>query len=312
MKQPTVSIIIPLFNETESLASLIKQLESIEAKKWNFSEYVFVDDGSTDDSFKALQSFIGKTKRKLILIRFRKNLGKSAALSMGFSESHGDYLATLDADLQDEPHEIPLLLEQLDHGSDLVIGWRKDRKDSDAKKFLSKIFNNVVARLYHVSLHDMNSGLKVMKRDVINEISLYGSLHRFLPALAASRGFKVTEVPVAHHARRYGKSKFSGSRIIHAFFDLASTLFLTTFEHEPMQAFGTTGGVGILIGFIILVYLSVLHFMGQSIIRRPLLFLGILFVLFGMQIVSVGLIGELMIHKERRSPQNYPVAEIIK
>jgi len=164
MKQPTVSIIIPLFNEKESLEHLVRQLEKIEVKKWAFTEYVFVDDGSTDDSFEVLKKLIGKTKRKLILIRFRKNLGKSAALSVGFSETQSDYLATLDADLQDEPHEIPLLLEKLDQGSDLVIGWRKNRQDPGTKKFLSQIFNNVVAKLYHVSLHDMNSGLKVLRR----------------------------------------------------------------------------------------------------------------------------------------------------
>jgi len=312
MKQKTVSIVVPILNECESISDLIRQLEKISVEKWNIIEYVFIDDGSTDDSFATLRGFQGKIKRKLILIRFRKNLGKSAALSVGFSQAHGDYFVTLDADLQDEPSEIPLLLTKLDEGSDLVIGWRKNRKDTFGKRLSSKIFNTIVARLYHVSLHDMNSGLKVGKREVAQEISLYGELHRYFPVLAVARGFRVTEVPVMHHPRRFGKSKYSGKRIIHAFFDLASTLFLTSFEHDPLQVFGTTGGIGILIGLVILAYLSVLHFMGQSIIRRPLLDLGMLFVLFGMQMVSAGLIGELIIHKQRHDAQNYPVAEIIK
>jgi len=312
MKQHTVSIVVPLFNERESIADLIRKLEKINAAKWNIIEYVFIDDGSTDDSFAVLRAYRGKLKRKLILIRFRKNLGKSAALSVGFSHARGDYFVTLDADLQDEPSEIPQLLRKLDEGNDLVIGWRRDRKDAPGKRLSSKIFNTVVAKLYHVSLHDMNSGLKAGRSEVANEIHIYGELHRFFPVLAAARGFTVSEVPVTHHPRRFGKSKYNSRRIVHAFFDLASTLFLTSFEHEPMQMFGATGVAGIVIGFVILTYLSALHFMGQSIGRRPLLFLGMLFVLFGMQMVSAGLLGELIIHKQRHDAQNYPVAEIIK
>ena len=311
MKQHTVSIVIPVFNERESIADLVRSLETIDAVPRKIIEYIFIDDGSTDGSFAALRAYLGKTKRKLILIRFRKNLGKSAALSVGFSHAHGDYFVTLDGDLQDEPSEIPLLLQKLDEGSDMVIGWRRNRKDTPSKRLSSKIFNAVVAKLYHVSLHDMNSGLKAGRREITREISMYGELHRFLPVLAAARGFVVSEVPVTHHPRRFGKSKYNSRRIIHAFFDLASTLFLTSFEHEPMQVFGATGGIGIIIGFVILTYLSVLHFIGQSISRRPLLFLGMLFVLFGMQMVSAGLLGELIIHRQRHDAQNYPIAEII-
>jgi glycosyltransferase involved in cell wall biosynthesis len=312
MTKKTVSIVVPTYNERESITELVAKFEKVDHPKWNILEYVFIDDGSTDGSFAALRALKGKTKRKLILIRFRKNLGKSAALAVGFSHMNGDYFVTLDGDLQDEPSEIPNLLQKLDEGSDFVIGWRKDRQDPYIKRLSSKIFNSVVAKLYHVTLHDMNSGLKAGKRRVSQEISIYGELHRFFPVLAASRGFVVSEVPVVHHPRRFGKSKYSGKRIVHAFFDLTSTLFLTSFEHEPMQVFGATGGIGIIIGFVILVYLSILHFMGQSIGRRPLLFLGMLFVLFGMQMVSAGLIGELVVHKRRNDPQNYPIEEIIQ
>jgi glycosyltransferase involved in cell wall biosynthesis len=311
MKESSVSIIIPVFNERESIPELIRMLEKIESDTWNIAEYVFVDDGSTDGSFDTIRAFRNKIKRKLTLIRFRKNLGKSAALSVGFQHANGDFFVTLDADLQDEPAEIPQLLQVLDKGSDVVVGWRKIRRDRAAKRYLSKLFNVVVSNVYHISLHDINSGLKAFRREVADEISLYGELHRFFPVLAAARGFKVTEVPVSHHRRQFGKSKYTSKRLTHAFFDLVSTLFLTSYEHEPMQIFGTAGGVGILIGLIILIYLSVLHFMGQSIIGRPLLFLGILFVLFGMQWVSAGLIGELIIHKQRHDIQNYPIGEII-
>ncbi|HUD20296.1 MAG TPA: glycosyltransferase family 2 protein [Patescibacteria group bacterium] len=311
MKQRTVSIVIPFYNERESLGELIAQLDRVKPVGWDIIEYVFIDDGSTDHGFEELKSLRTQAKRNMVLLRFRKNLGKSAALSIGFSHAKGEYLVTLDADLQDEPAEIPQLLERLKAESDLVIGWRTNRRDSFIKRLSSRLFNSVVSRAYGVKLHDMNSGLKVCTRDVANEIHLYGELHRYFPVLAAARGFRVSEVPVTHHARRYGKSKFNNGRIIHAFFDLTSTLFITSFEHQPMQVFGTAGGVSILIGIGILTYLTVLHFMGQSIIRRPLLFAGMMFVLFGMQMVSTGLIGELIVHK-RHDPVAYPIAEIVK
>ena len=308
---PTVSIVIPFYNERESLGELVGQLERVRSDKSVISEYIFVDDGSRDGGFTILKNIRGKIKRRMVLIRFRKNMGKSAAMAVGFAHATGDYLVTLDADLQDEPSEIPKLLGTLEHGSDFVIGWRSDRRDTGAKKVSSRIFNSIVSSLYGIRLHDMNSGLKAFTRDVATEVHMYGELHRFFPVLAAAQGFSVTELPVAHHVRRYGKSKYNGLRIVHAFFDLASTLFLTSFEHQPMQIFGSAGGLSILIGFIILMYLSVLHFMGQSIIRRPLLQLGILFLLFGMQMVSTGLIGELIVHK-RRDIASYPIAEILK
>jgi glycosyltransferase involved in cell wall biosynthesis len=311
MKLKTVSIVIPVYNEHSSIRELLQKLDKISVQKCNIIEYIIIDDGSTDGSFTEISTFRNQTKRHVVIIRFRKNLGKSAALSVGFTKVTGEYIVTLDADLQDDPDEIPLLLQELDVGNDMVIGWRKNRQDPKSKKISSWIFNTIVARLYGVSLHDMNSGLKVFTHEVAHEIRIYGELHRFLPVLAAARGFQVTERPVVHHTRRFGKSKFGNRRIMHAFYDLTSTLFLTTFEHEPMQVFGTAGSIGIFIGIAILIYLSVLHFSGQSIIGRPLLLLGILFVLFGMQIVSTGLIGELIIHN-RRDSESYPVAEIIE
>ena len=311
MKQRTVSIVIPFYNERESLRELARQLDLVKPAGWEIIEYVFIDDGSTDGGFEELKTIRVQEKRPMVLLRFRKNLGKSAALAVGFSHAKGEYLVTLDADLQDEPSAIPTLLDRLKAGSDLVIGWRTNRRDTFIKRLSSRLFNSVVSRVYGVKLHDMNSGLKACTRDVAKEIHLYGELHRYFPVLAAARGFHVSEISVAHHPRRYGKSKFTSARIIHAFFDLTSTLFITSFEHQPMQIFGAAGGVSILIGIGILVYLTVLHFMGQSIIRRPLLFAGMMFVLFGMQMVSTGLIGELIVHK-RHDSVAYPIAEIVK
>jgi glycosyltransferase involved in cell wall biosynthesis len=310
-KLHTISIVIPFYNESESIQELVTKLEHLNPKEGIITEYIFVDDGSTDDGFDILKKLRGKIKRSMTLVRFRKNNGKSAALAVGFTYAKGEYLMTLDADLQDEPDEIDNLIQGLNQGSDIVIGWRKNRQDPVSKKISSKIFNSTVAKLYGVKLHDMNSGLKVFTKEVALEIRLYGELHRFFPVLAAVHGFKVSEVPVTHHNRQYGKSKYSTKRIMHAFFDLTSTLFLTSFEYQPMQIFGSTGIVSILTGTVILIYLSVLHFMGQSIIRRPLLLLGMLFVLFGVQIMSTGLIGELIIHKQREAP-TYPIAEILE
>lgn len=163
-----------------------------------------------------------------------------------------------------------------------------------------------------MSLHDMNSGLKAMRREVVTEVPLYGELHRYFPVLAAARGFAVSEIPVVHHARKFGKSKYSSKRVLHAAFDLASTLFITYFEHEPMQIFGLTGGIGIVLGFIILVYMSALHFLGQTIGDRPLLYLGMLLVLFGMQMVSTGLLAELLTHKRRFDASDYPIEEVVE
>lgn len=310
-RRPTVSIVVPFFNEKESLGELVDKLEKATSQTADIVEYIFVDDGSRDGGADVLKQKRSKLKRSLTIVRLRRQIGKSAALSVGFSQAKGEYIVTLDADLQDEPAEIPNLLAALST-YDVVIGWRKSRQDKATKKLSSYIFNTIVSRIYGVHLHDMNSGLKAFTREVASEVRLYGELHRYFPVLAKARGFRVGEVPVAHHKRAYGASKFNGSRVVHAFFDLASTLFLTSFEHEPLQMFGKTGVGSIAIGLFILVYLSVLHFMGESIIGRPLLLLGMLLVLFGMQMVSTGLVGELIVHTRRHEPQSYPIAEVIE
>ncbi|MCL5675678.1 MAG: glycosyltransferase family 2 protein [Patescibacteria group bacterium] len=309
MKKTELSLVIPLYNEKESLRELIDKTDS--ALKNYVFEYIFIDDGSTDDSFNELIRIKKDRKSAFKIVRFRKNQGKSAALSVGFKMAGGEKIVTLDADLQDSPEEIPGLLKKLDKGFDLVIGWRKDRQDPKNKIRLSHFFNAVVCRAANLSLHDMNSGLKVMKAEVAKEIELYGELHRFIPVLAVGRGFSVGEEPVRHSERKYGSSKFGRERIFHAVFDLITTSFLISFKNRPLQIFGPLGFLSGSIGLVILFYLSYLHFIGESIGRRPLLFLGILFVLFGVQIFLTGLLGELIISTHIQKEKK-PISEIVE
>ncbi len=311
MKKTLISIVVPVFNEKESLPELVKSLDEMAKKTNDIFEYIFVDDGSTDRSFDALIAIKEKFHPPMILIRFRKHMGKSAALACGFQHVAGEKVIMMDADLQDDPNEIPKLIEKLDEGYDLVVGWRKERKDPKGKIRVSHFFNNFVSTASGVSLHDMNCGLKAFKREVIEEIHLYGELHRFIPLLVARRGFRITEVPVIHHPRKFGDSKYGAERVFHAFFDIITTLFISSFETRPIKLFGSIGSVFAVIGIIFLIYLSFLHFLGQSIGRRPLLFFGILLVLFGVQLFSTGLLGELILSLHA-GKENYPIEKIEK
>jgi glycosyltransferase involved in cell wall biosynthesis len=311
MKKTYLSIVIPVYDENESLRDLVKKTEQSVASLHKSHEYIFVDDGSTDGSLGTLKYIKEHTQASVTIIRFRKNLGKSAALAAGFARAQGDIIVTLDADLQDDPGEIPALLKKLANGYDMIVGWRTKREDKMGKIRLSKIFNAVVSKASGVSLHDMNCGLKVFKKAVIQEISLYGELHRYIPVMAYERGFKVGEMPVLHHERKFGSSKFGANRIFHASFDLVTTVFLSGFKTRPLQIFGPIGLSFIVLGIIPLMYLSYIHFLGQSIGTRPLLQLGILFMLFGVQLFSTGLIGELITSLHFRK-EKYPIEEIIE
>lgn len=307
-KKKKLTIVIPVFNEEEGLRELHEKLTEALSNKY-IVEYIYIDDGSTDSSFNVLEELKEKAHEAVILIRLRKNCGKSAALSLGFSHAHNPYVVTLDADLQDDPEDIPKLINSLDSGYDLVAGWRVNRQDRQRKLMLSAIFNAIVSHVSGVHIHDHNIGLKAYKLQVIKEVKLYGELHRFLPILAAARGFKITEVKITHHPRKYGVSKFGTKRIFHASFDLLSTLFLLSFKNRPLQLFGRIGSFTSLLGIIVLTYLSVLHFLGESIGRRPLLLLGILLFLFGVQLILTGFLGEL-ITSYHYSDMDYPVDEI--
>jgi len=239
---------------------------------------------------------------------FGRNLGKSAALSVGFKEAEGDVVFTMDADLQDDPAELPVMLEVIDSGYDLVSGWKRERHDPLSKRLPSKIYNAVTARLSGVHIHDMNCGLKAYRKDVVKTIKVYGELHRYTPVLAQWAGFSVTEVPVKHHARQYGRSKFGAERFLRGFFDLVTVLFLRRYITRPLHLFGMLGALLFTGGFLSGLYLTILKLMGESIGRRPLLTLAILLMVVGVQFVSFGLLGE-MVANLRGEDATYPIRE---
>lgn len=299
------SIIIPVLNEEESLRELVEKIEkSLKGK--NTFEIIFIDDGSTDNTLNILKS-LEREKKYIKVFSFRRNLGKSAALTKGFSEAKGKYVATLDGDLQDDPSNIKELKERMVKGDlDLVSGWRKNRKDTIFKRISSILFNKTVSILFKLEVHDLNGGLKLYKNDVVKELNIYGGMHRFIPVIAKELGFRVGEREILHHPRKYGYSKYKSSKIITEIPDLITIYFLSNYTRRPLHFFGRVGTIIFLIGFFVLAYLSTLHFMGIRIGTRPLLFLGVLLVLTGLQTIFTGLLADLLVHT-RKEDANYPI-----
>ncbi len=302
-----VSILIPLLNEEESLRELYRRIAEAMAPVGREWEVVFINDGSTDRSMEVLRELF-ENHGNVKVLSFGRNLGKSAALAVGFREVTGDAVVTMDADLQDDPAEIPKMLALLDGGSDLVTGWKKERKDPLSKRLPSKLFNSVAGSLSGVKIHDMNCGLKAYRREVVKTIKVYGELHRYTPALAHWAGFRVTEMPVTHHAREFGSSKFGAERFMRGFFDLVTVLFLRRYVTRPLHLFGMVGSILFAGGFGIGVYLTIVKIMGGAIGRRPLLTLGILLMVVGVQFVSFGLLGEMLANL-KSDEMVYPVRE---
>lgn len=297
--QPELSVVIPLYNEAESLPELHTALAVFLLPYADRCEVIYVDDGSTDGSFEVLKGLREGDKR-LKAIRFRSNQGKSVALAVGFREAQGEMIVTLDADLQDDPKEIPRFLRKLEEGYDLVSGWKATRYDPWSRRLLSAIFNRVTSWLTGVHLHDFNCGFKAYRRGVIQEMRLYGELHRFIPVLASWRGFRIGEIEVEHHPRKYGWSKYGVERIPRGFFDLLTVLMLTRYTTRPLHLFGLLGAVVGLSGFGIVAYLSIGWLFGQWIGSRPLFMLGTLMVIAGIQLVSFGLLAEMIVYGSSR------------
>jgi glycosyltransferase involved in cell wall biosynthesis len=288
-----LSIVIPLYNEQESLEELTTGIDmTVQPLKLRY-EIIFVDDGSRDGSLEVLKKIRQKAPQVKIL-SFRKNNGKSAALSEGFKIASGKIVITMDADLQDDPAEIPNLINKINSGYDMVSGWKKKRHDPLQKTIPSKFFNFTTALLTGIKIHDFNCGLKAYRQEVIKEIPVYGELHRYLPVLAHWRGYSVGEIIVQHHARKYGITKYGLRRFFDGFFDLLTVLFLTRYRQKPLHLFGLFGLFSFFFGFLISIYLTILWFEGHGIGNRPLLFLGILLIIVGMQSFSIGLIGEMI------------------
>lgn len=295
-----LSFIIPVLNEEDSLAILCAE---IIANVGTYEhEIIFIDDGSTDKSFLVL-SKIAAENSCIKLIKFRRNFGKSAALQYGFELAEGDVIFTMDADLQDNPIEIPSFLSKLDEGYDLVSGWKQKRHDPFHKVIPSRLFNYVTAKTFSLKLKDYNCGFKAYRKSIVKELNIYGEMHRYIPALANALGYRIAEIPVQHRARRFGSSKYGLERYLRGFFDLLTVKMVTQYIKSPLYLFGRIGLSASALGILITLYLTFLKvFFAQPLSNRPLLFLGILLILSGLQFISMGLISELMIN--RTSPKN--------
>ena len=302
-----ISFIIPVFNEAGGLEKLYQEIKASFSSLENFKfEIIFVDDGSEDNSLEVIKNLRTRDYR-IEIISFRKNLGKSVALSEGFRKSTGDIVVTLDGDLQDDPVNVKNLIAKMDEGFDMVVGWKKDRQDLLSKTISSKIFNFFVRTFSRIPLHDINSGLKIMTKEVAKDLYLYGGLHRFIPVLAFQRGFKVSEIPVIHHPRQFGNSKYGAERIIRGFLDFLAVNFIGAYGQRPLQFFGLLGSASILIGLIFGIYLSILHFLGEKIGDRPLLTFAVLLIITGLQLLSIGFLAEMLIRKGKMIDEKIPI-----
>jgi dolichol-phosphate mannosyltransferase len=299
-----ISVVVPVHDEEQTVALLHDELQAALEPLGGPWEAVFVDDGSTDGSFAALTR-LHSAHPNVRVVRLRRNFGKAAALAAGFAHAEGDVVVTIDADLQDDPAEIPRLLAKLDEGFDLVSGWKAHRRDPLARRTLSRIFNWVTGRVSGLRLHDLNCGLKAYRAEVVRDLRLYGELHRFIPVLAHYRGHRIAELPVNHRPREHGRSRYGVERYLRGFLDLLTVSFIGRYRHRPLHLFGGLGlALGVL-GLAVLVYLTVLKFEGHAIGQRPLLILGVLLVVVGLQFFSLGLISELITsqHEERTAPR---------
>jgi dolichol-phosphate mannosyltransferase len=294
-----ISVVVPVHDEERSVGPLLDEIAAaLDARQpW---EAVFVDDGSTDGTFAELTR-LHDASDNVRVVRLRRNFGKATALDAGFAEAAGDIVVTIDGDLQDDPAEIPRLLAKLDEGFDLVSGWKSRRRDPWRRRVLSRLFNAVTGLVSGLRLHDLNCGLKAYRAEVVDGLRLYGELHRFVPVIAHYRGYRVAEVPVAHRPRPHGRSRYGPERYVRGFLDLLTVTFMGRYRHRPLHLFGGLGLLLALGGVAVLGYLTVVKLLGQAIGHRPLLTLGVLLVVVGIQLVSLGLLSELITshHEER-------------
>jgi len=293
-----LSFVIPVYNEDQSLKQLYSEIiENTGNRKY---EIIFVDDGSTDHSFDTMQE-LAKKDKSVKIIRFRKNFGKAAGLQSGFDAVTGDIIFTMDADLQDDASEIPNFLKKLDEGYDLVTGWKKKRNDPISKTGPSKFFNSIVSSSFGLKIHDFNCGFKAYRKEVIEELDIYGEMHRYIPALAHAKGFKVAEIPVHHRSRKFGKSKYGAERYLRGFLDLLTVKLVTGYIHSPLYLFGRIGSTFSLAGILVGLYLTIMKLgFGQPLYNRPLLYLSTLLIILGLQFFSIGLLGELIVNQNRK------------
>lgn len=311
---PRISVVIPLYNEEESIPSLRQSLTTALDSVGETYEVIIIDDGSKDRSFALLRDWALADER-LTVIRLRRNFGQTAAFSAGFDLAHGDVVVTMDADLQNDPLDIPKLMAKIDEGYDIVSGWRKNRQDRFLDRRLpSMLANRLISNVTDVRLHDYGCSLKAYRREVLQYVKLYGELHRFIPALASQAGGTVTEVPVNHRAREFGKSKYGISRTVRVFLDLITIWFLGSYSTRPIHVFGTAGLLSAAAGTLMGFYLAFVKiFLNENIGGRPLLLLAVLLLVIGVQLITMGLLGEMVIrtyHESQKKPI-YIVREVV-
>ena len=305
-----ISVVIPVYNEVESVEQLYKELIKV-LSSFDSYQIIFVDDGSSDGSVNVIKKIIENDTNSKI-IQFHRNYGKSAALGEGFKNADGEYIVTMDADLQDNPKEVPNLIAKLEEGFDLVSGWKKDRKDPLSKKIPSKFFNFITRLFTGVKIHDFNCGLKIYRQSVVKTLEIYGGRHRYIPALAGYKNFKVTEIIVNHRPRLYGETKYGGSRMFHGFFDLISIVFLSKYTQSPLYFFGKIGLYTFLSGVGIEIYIIYLKYaLNEPFAKHmALLMLGVLIIVIGIQFFSIGLVGEMIANSNQYKESR--VKEILK
>lgn len=304
-----VSIVVPGLNEAESLPELARRIDAAIGDHETY-ELLFIDDGSTDNSWEVIQT-LHRADARVRGLRLRRNFGKAMALAAGFSECRGEVIVMMDADLQDDPVDLPAFLTHVRSELDVVVGWKVSRKDPLSRRLFSKVFNGTVKRFTGVRLHDMNCGFKAYRREVIETIPIYGDLFRFIPVLAAADGFKVGEIPVTHHPRAFGRSRYGLERILRGFFDLLTIIFLTRYARKPMHLFGflglLTGALGVLLG----IYLTGVWLTSKGIGSRPLLQLSVMLMVMGAQLTALGFIGEFLTYQNQKRSyrDSYPIRE---
>lgn len=307
-----ISFVIPTLNEKGNVIPLFDEIKTVMTKEGDNYEVIYVDDGSRDGTDRELKILKKKYPQRVRLIEFTHNFGKAAALSAGFDHAKGDLVCTMDADLQDVPAELPKLISKLNEGYDLVSGWKQKRKDSFIKNNTSKIFNVATNMISRTKLHDYNCGYKLYKKEILQDLSLYGELHRYIPVLLASQGYRVGEVRVTHRARTRGKTKYSASRFIHGFLDLFTVLFITRFRTRPLHLFGLAGFTSFMVGFVTGIYLTYVKlFDKQSIGERPLLLFAVMMMIMGVQLGVMGLVGEHIENVLNSGKSNYKIKKQI-
>lgn len=308
-----ISIVVPAFNEADNLSDLVAEISAVMKTVTENYEIIIIDDGSTDRTADVVRSLAGKYPDRIMGIQFRSNFGKASALKAGFQAAQGGLIISMDADLQDDPKEIPNFIAKIKEGFDLVSGWKQNRKDTFVKNSSSKFFNYVTCKFSRVKLHDFNCGFKAYESEVAKSLDLYGQLHRYIPVIARNQGYRIGEIPVHHRKRKFGRSKYGPIRFINGFLDLLTVMMLTKYFKRPAHFFGGIGSVFLGIGVMIGLYITYLRLVyGDIQSRLPLFIAGILLIMVGVQLVSLGLIGEMFVKSYTKDDESSKIKKIIR